>query len=275
MPPCPNCPKSKPPVAAWRRTWRAASSPAWCCAAPTCAGRSRARWRRCCPGQRMLSRAPPRQVPAARHRAGSALLHLGMSGMLRVLPAATPVRHPRPRRHRAGFGPRAALHRPAPLRLPAVAAGRRDPRPAAGPGPGAAVGRLRRRLPVPAQPRPQGAGQDLPDGPGGGGRAWATSTRPKACSAPASPRRAPPARSRRERYGAAGRGREGRSWPTPSPAAAPPCATSSARTARPAISSRSCSSTAAKASPARPAAARSATAAWATGPPSGAAGCQR
>ena len=36
--PCPNCPKSRPPGAAWPRTWKAGASPAWCCAGPTCAG---------------------------------------------------------------------------------------------------------------------------------------------------------------------------------------------------------------------------------------------
>ena len=55
----------------------------------------------------------------------------------------------------------------------------------------------------------------------------------------------------RERYARAGRRGASASWPTPSSAAAPPCATSSAPTARRAISSRNCPPTAAAASPAR------------------------
>src|SRR4249919_4237383 len=115
---------------------------------------------------------PGQRIAAVRRRAkyllldtsaGSALLHLGMSGSLRVLPAATPVNaHDHVD---LALGSRAALHRSAPLRLPAVAAAGHHPRTAARPGPGALVGRFRRRLPVRAQPRPQGAGEDLPDGP--------------------------------------------------------------------------------------------------------------
>ena len=65
---------------------------------------------------------------------GSAVLHLGMSGSLRVLPAI-PAARPRPRRHQPGQRPPAALQRPAPLRQPALAAGRRSPPAAAGLGP--------------------------------------------------------------------------------------------------------------------------------------------
>ena len=82
-----------------------------------------------------------------------------------VIPAAGA----RPRRHQPGQRPPAALQRPAPLRQPALAAGRRDPPAAAGAGPGAPGRCLRRRLPVRPQPGPQCAGEDLPDGPGGGG----------------------------------------------------------------------------------------------------------
>jgi formamidopyrimidine-DNA glycosylase len=75
---------------------------------------------------------PGQRIDAVRRRAkyllldtdaGSALLHLGMSGSLRVLPGGAGARA-RPRRPRAGLGPGAALQRPAPLRLPAVAAAR-------------------------------------------------------------------------------------------------------------------------------------------------------
>src|SRR5690606_15476681 len=47
--PCPNCPKSRPRAAAWRRTWKGAGSRASCCAGRTCAGRSRPRWPGTCP----------------------------------------------------------------------------------------------------------------------------------------------------------------------------------------------------------------------------------
>ena len=67
-------------------------------------------------------------------------------------------------------GPGAALQRPAPLRLPAVAAGRARPTNCWRARAGAAVGRVRRRLPVRTQPRPQRAGEDLPDGPAHRGR---------------------------------------------------------------------------------------------------------
>lgn len=101
---------------------------------------------------------------------GSALLHLGMSGSLRVLPGDTPVRaHDHvdisldngrllrfndPRR----FG--SLLWQPA----------GENPRTAGRAGSGAARRRLRWRLPVPAQPGAQGTGEDLPDGPGHRGR---------------------------------------------------------------------------------------------------------
>ena len=130
-PPCPNCPKSKPPAAAWRRTSKDGASPAWCCVARTCAGRSRRRSRDLLPGQRIDAVRRRAKYLLLDTDAGSALLHLGMSGSLRVLPADTPVRRARPCRHRAGrlgrAGPRAALQRSAPLRLPAVAAGRAKP----------------------------------------------------------------------------------------------------------------------------------------------------
>ena len=101
---------------------------------------------------------PGQRIDAVRRRAkyllldtdaGSALLHLGMSGSLRVLPAGTPVTRARPRRPRRWTRARV-------LRF-------NDPRRFGcllwqppgethellrGARPGAAVGRLRRRLPV-------------------------------------------------------------------------------------------------------------------------------
>jgi hypothetical protein len=162
---CRNCPKSKPPAPAWRRTWSAAGCLPSTCAAPDL------RWP--IPAEIERAAAGPAHPEAVRRRAkyllldtaaGSALLHLGMSGSLRVLPAAyaalrstttsTCCWMPSIRPRRAG----AALQRPAALRLPAVAAmPGRIPIDAADSGlgpepilPESASGRpgFRRRLPV-------------------------------------------------------------------------------------------------------------------------------
>ena len=74
---------------------------------------------------------PGQRIDAVRRRAkyllldtaaGSALLHLGMSGSLRVLPGDTPVRDHDHVDLVLDSSAGAALQRPAPLRLPAVAA---------------------------------------------------------------------------------------------------------------------------------------------------------
>ena len=98
--PCPNCPKSKPPVAAWRRTSKAAASSTSRCAAPTCAGRSRPRSASVLPGQRIDAVRRRAKYLLLDTAAGSALLHLGMSGSLRVLPAEHAGARARPRRPR-------------------------------------------------------------------------------------------------------------------------------------------------------------------------------
>jgi formamidopyrimidine-DNA glycosylase len=86
-----NFPKSKPRAAAWSRTSSAARSPASPCARPDL------RWP--IPPD-IAERLPGEPIRGIRRRAkyllldtdpGSALLHLGMSGSLRVLPARTPV----------------------------------------------------------------------------------------------------------------------------------------------------------------------------------------
>ena len=90
VPQCPSCPKSKSRAAASRRSSPAASSPASRCASRGCAGRCRAEVAR------------PRRAHGAGRCTGAAstccvdcgdghlILHLGMSGSLRVLPPGTP-----------------------------------------------------------------------------------------------------------------------------------------------------------------------------------------
>jgi DNA-formamidopyrimidine glycosylase len=127
---------------------------------------------------------PGQRIDAIRRRAkyllldteaGSALLHLGMSGSLRVLPSDTPVRahdHVDIALVCADGMPDRVLRFNDPRRFGCLlwqAPGDVHPL-LAGLGPEPLVRRLRWRLPVRPQPRPQRAGEDLPDGPGGGGR---------------------------------------------------------------------------------------------------------
>ena len=186
---------------------------------------------------------------------GSALLHLGMSGSLRVLPARTPVAGARPRGPRAGLGQGAALHRSAPLRLPALATGGQHARTAG-------------RASVPSRCRKTSDGdylfersrgrsrqrQDLPDGPGHRGR-----RRQHLCRREPVPRRDRARARRRPRVSCD----DTASWQRPYERSCPRDRARRHHPARlhqpgrrcPATSSRSCSCTAARASPAAAAAA--------------------
>ena len=169
--------------------------------------------------------------------AGSLILHLGMSGSLRVLDPATPLDTARPLRPAARIGSLPALQRPAPLRQPALVGGR----PCAiircwrALGPEPLTSALRRRLPRAPRTGPPGCGQAVPHG-----SARRRRRRQHLCERGAVSRgRAPEARGG---PGRAARGsprssrRSARCSATRSGRAARRCVTTSAPTARRAIS---------------------------------------
>ena len=89
--PCPNYPKSKPPAAASSRISSAGASPDWWSVSADCAGRCRATLDRALPGQIIRGVRRRGKYLLLDTDAGTAILHLGMSGSLRLVPRDTPV----------------------------------------------------------------------------------------------------------------------------------------------------------------------------------------
>ena len=228
------------------------------CAGRTCAGRSRRRSATLLPGQRIDAVRRRAKYLLLDTDAGSALLHLGMSGSLRVLPADTPVDAHDHVDLRRSTRDKAACCASTTRAASAACCGSRRARPTnccAAWGPSRCrddfdgdylFARSRgRSAPVKTFLMDQGIVVGV-------GNIYAAEA---LFAAGISPLRAAGqglARALR----AAGRRGEAHPAPTRSSAAAPRCATSSAPTARRATSNRNCPPTAAAANPARAAGGR-------------------
>ena len=171
------------------------------CGSPACAGRCRRVWSGACRGQRILAVERRAKYLLLRLEQGTLILHLGMSGSLRVLPATTPAEKHDHLDLLLGERPLPAPARPAPLRRRAVVrGGPPGSSPAAGAGSRAPGPRAQRRASAPQRSRQTGGGEEPDHGQPGWWWVWVTSTPARPCSGPHPPPSAPATASTLARY---------------------------------------------------------------------------